>query len=561
MFNQVDINFDGTFNAIVSHAYAAGKENNETYTFREMCKQEDRIDFVDAMQKEIDDHTRRKHWEIIPRSMMPDNMKTIMSVWSFKRKRFPDGTLNKHKARLCAHGGMQQWGVNYWETYAPVVNWISVRFLLVISEIAGLETKALDFVLAFPQAELDTPVFMEVPIGIAIDGIEQNRKYVLRLRKSLYGLKQASSNWYSCLKTALEIRGFKESLADPCVFMKANMVILVYVDDCVLIGKNADIIEDFITSLKTGSENFEFTDEGSMDKYFGVNIQKLTDGEFILRQPFLIQRILEAMGIEPLETNSRPVPIVGPLLSRGENGPDRKFNWHYRSIIGMLGYLQNSTRPDISMSVHQGARFNSNPKLCHEKAIKRIARYLLGTMDKGIRCSPDPNLGLECYVDADFAGGWSSGDHSNPECVLSRMGFVIMYAGCPIMWLSKLQTEIALSTTEAEYIALSQAMREVIPFMNLMKEIDDIFGIHNPSPKIHCKVFEDNRSCIKVAESPKFTPRTKHIAIKYHHFRKFVSDGTIQISHIDTKEQIADIFTKPLDEATFVYLRAKLMGW
>ncbi|MEY3108162.1 MAG: hypothetical protein RL730_513, partial [Actinomycetota bacterium] len=116
------------------------------------------------------------------RSMMPDNMKTIMSVWSFKRKRFPDGTLNKHKARLCAHGGMQQWGVNYWETYAPVVNWISVRFLLVISEIAGLETKALDFVLAFPQAELDTPVFMEVPIGIAIDGIEQNRKYVLRLR-------------------------------------------------------------------------------------------------------------------------------------------------------------------------------------------------------------------------------------------------------------------------------------------------------------------------------------------------------------------------------------------
>jgi len=129
------------------------------------------------------------------------------------------------------------------------------------------------------------------------------------------------------------------------------------------------------------------------------------------------------------------------------------------------------------------------------------------------------------------------------------------------MWLSKLQTEIALSTTEAEYIALSQAMREVIPFMNLMQEIDDIFGIHNPSPKIHCKVFEDNRSCIKVAESPKFTPRTKHIAIKYHHFRKFVSDRTIQISHIDTKEQITDIFTKPLDEATFVYLQAKLMGW
>jgi hypothetical protein len=127
--------------------------------------------------------------------MMPAEMKTIMSIWSFKRKRLPDGTLNKHKARLCAHGGMQQpLGVNYWETYAPVVNWISVRFLLIICQISCLESQALDFVLAFPQADLDTSVFMEIPIGISVDGIEQNRKYVLRLKKSLYGLKQASSN-------------------------------------------------------------------------------------------------------------------------------------------------------------------------------------------------------------------------------------------------------------------------------------------------------------------------------------------------------------------------------
>jgi hypothetical protein len=560
-FNSIDRNFDGTFNSFLSHAYAAGKENNEVYTFREMLKQEDRDLFVDAMEKEISDHSRREHWEIIPRSLMPDDMKTIMSIWSFKRKRLPDGQLSKHKARLCAHGGMQQWGVNYWETYAPVVNWISVRFLLIISEIAGLDTKALDFVLAFPQADLDTPVYMEIPIGIAIDGIDQNRAYVLRLKKSLYGLKQASNNWYSCLKTALENRGFKESLADPCVFMRANMVILVYVDDCVLIGKDSDVIKAFIDSLTNGPENFEFTDEGSMERYLGVDIQKLPNNEFILRQPFLIQRILQAIGIEPSETNSRPVPVVGPLLSRDLEGPDRKNAWHYRSVIGMLGYLQNSTRPDISMAVHQCARFNALPKLCHEKAAKRIARYLLGTMDKGIKYSPDPNRGLECYVDADFAGGWSSGDHSNPECVLSRTGYIIMYAGCPVTWASKLQTEIALSTTEAEYIALSSAMREVIPFMNLMEEIDDVFGIYNPSPKFKCRVFEDNRSCIKVAESPKFTPRTKHIAIKYHHFRKHVTDGTITIEHIDTKEQIADILTKPLEEANFVYLRRQMMGW
>jgi hypothetical protein len=561
LFNTIDKNFDGTFNAFISHAFAAGKEANETYTFRDMLKQEDRLQFVDAMGKEIEDHTRRDHWEIIPRSLMPAEMKTIMSIWSFKRKRLPDGTLNKHKARLCAHGGMQQWGVNYWETYAPVVNWISVRFLLIICQISGLESQALDFVLAFPQADLDTPVFMEIPIGISVDGIEQNRKYVLRLKKSLYGLKQASSNWYSCLKTALEDRGFKESLADPCVFIKSNMVILVYVDDCILIGKDSDIIAGFIKSLAEGPENFEFTEEGAIDRYLGVDVQRLPNNEFVLRQPFLIQRILQTMGIEPSETNARFNPVIGPLLSRDIDGPDRKFDWHYRSVIGMLGYLQNSTRPDISMAVHQCARFNSDPKLSHEKAVKRIARYLLGTADKGIHYSPDPARGLECYVDADFAGGWSSGDHQNPECVLSRTGFVIMYAGCPITWCSKLQTEIALSTTEAEYIALSQAMREVIPFMHLMQEIDQVFGIHNPSPTFHCRVFEDNRSCIKVAESPKFTPRTKHIAIKYHHFRKHVEDGTVKIEHIDTKEQIADIFTKPLGDSTFEYLRRKFMGW
>ena len=227
----------------------------------------------------------------------------------------------------------------------------------------------------------------------------------------------------------------------------------------------------------------------------------------------------------------------------------------------MLGYLQNSTRPDISMAVHQCARFNANPMLCHEKAVKYIARYLLSTSDKGIHYKPDPSKGLECYVDADFAGGWSSGDHTNPECVLSRTRFVIMYAGCPITWCSKLQTEIALSTTEAEYIALSQSMREIIPFMNLMMEVGGIFELHNPTPKLHCKVFEDNRSCIRVAESPRFTPRTKHIAIKYHHFRKHVADKTITIFPINTKDQLADIFTKPLDRVIFTKLRKELMGW
>mmetsp|Transcript_33271 Transcript_33271/g.67131 ORF Transcript_33271/g.67131 Transcript_33271/m.67131 type:complete len:167 (+) Transcript_33271:66-566(+) len=165
-------------------------------------------------------------------------------------------------------------------------------------------------------------------------------------------------------------------------------------------------------------------------------------------------------------------------------------------------------------------------------------------------------------VDTDFAGGWSQADADNAENVMSRTGYVIMYAGCPIIWCSKLQTEIALSTAEAEYIALSQAMRQVIPLLQLLIEANKVFeDIYMPTPEVHCKVFEDNRSAIVIAESAKFTPRTKHIVLKYHHFRKYVKSKEIRIFPIDTKEQTADIFTKPLDENTFLYLRKKLSGW
>jgi hypothetical protein len=618
--NVINANFDGSLNEIHHMVLASGKVNNENYTFREMLKEDDASGFIKAMIKETQDHESQGHWEIVKRTSIPCEVKTIQAIWSFKRKRFPDGLLNKHKARLCAHGGMQQWGVNYWETYAPVVNWISVRFLLILSKIVGLESRAIDFVLAFPQAELDVPVYMELPIGMEVKGdAGERRTKLLCLKKSLYGLKQASANWHDMLKRGLELRGFEESVADPCVFIfkdkdnptkhrslkdesfKSNslegrktqqaegnsvhgtilepikasldsirdfkasasaIIILVYVDDCIILSRDQLSIQKFTDSLLHGPEKFAFTDEGSIDKYLGVNIEQLPDeAGFKMTQPHLIQRILEAANIDLSTTNSRPTPAVNPLLTRDEEGPDRKHDWKYRTLTGMLGYLQLTSRPDCSMATHQCARFNANPKLCHERAVKRICKYLAGTMNEGIIFRPDPSKGLECHVDADFAGGWSSGDHTNPEAVLSRTGFVISYAGCPVYWCSKLQSEITLSTTESEYVALSMAMREVLPFMNLMTEISDFLPIKSDKPKFYCTVWEDNRSCIKVAESPKFTPRTKHIALKYHHFRRYVSDGTLIINPIDTLEQTADILTKPLDGKKFKYLRMKLCGW
>ena len=181
------------------------------------------------------------------------------------------------------------------------------------------------------------------------------------------------------------------------------MIILRYVSDCILLSPKKETIDAFILSLKNGPENFVFTDEGSMEKYLGVDIQKLEDGSgFTLSQPHLIERILQAAEIDLRMTNDRSVPVVGPLLSRDENGPERKHEWNYRTLTGMLGYLQLTSRPDTSMAVHQCARFNTMPKLMHERAIKQIYKYLFGTMDKGIINLPDLTLGLEYHVDADF---------------------------------------------------------------------------------------------------------------------------------------------------------------
>ena len=184
-----------------------------------------------------------------------------------------------------------------------------------------------------------------------------------------------------------------------------------------------------------------------------------------------------------------------------------------------------------------------------------------GTQDKGIILSPNKEKGIQCYVDADFAGGYSTETSEDPVSVFSRTGYVIYYYGCPVTWVSKLQAEISLSTVEAEYIALSQAMRDIIPFMDRMNELDGIFGDDSPKPNIHCKLFEDNNGALELATSPRYRPRTKHIAIKYHHFREHVTKGKVSIQPIDTKQQIADIFTKALPAPSFAYLRQKLMCW
>eukprot|EP00956_Cyclotella_meneghiniana_P007593 scaffold10232_cov46-Cyclotella_meneghiniana.AAC.3 len=353
------------------------------------------------------------------------------------------------------------------------------------------------------------------------------------------------------LKEALVVREFKASEIDPCIFLKPGIIVLVYVDDCIIVSDNKLKIQHFVHSLKTGPEQFVLTEEGTLDKFLGINIQPAGPGK-------------DGVQLD-LNAKETPTPVGKPLLHKDSNGKSRKHSWNYRTAVGMSGYLQGSTRPEISMASHQCARFVHDPKRSHERAMIRLVRYLKSTkergMERGIIYELKPELGLECFVDADFAGGWTQADADNAEQVMSRTAFVIRYAGCPIGWSSKLQSEIALSTAEAEYKALSQALREVIPLMTLLQELGTVFKLYTAKPDFMCKVWEDNQSCIAMAESTKFSPRTKHIALKYHHFKQFQESGRIKVSYINTEDQLADILTKPLNDQAFFKLRKMLCGW
>ena len=213
----------------------------------------------------------------------------------------------------------------------------------------------------------------------------------------------------------------------------------------------------------------------------------------------------------------------------------------YRSIIGKMLYLEKSTRPDIAYAVHQCARFASDSKEEHGKAVKWLGRYLLETRDKGMILKPGKQS-FDVYVDADFCGNWKSDEADDPSTARSRSGYVIMYANIPISWASKMQTEVALSTTEAEYIALSTALRECMPLMQLIKELQDHgFDIIEGKPKVHCRVFEDNSGALIMATEHKARPRAKHLNVKYHHFRDHVVRGEISVHAIGTDLQCADL--------------------
>ena len=368
------------------------QDTNDVLTISTMKNQPDADKFYLDMRTELQDQIRRDHWTMIPSSSVPINTKLITSIWDFKRKLSPDGVILKYKYLICDDGRHQQWGINYWETYAPVVNWITIWTMLILSLINLLHSRVIDFTLAFPQAELNVDIYMLLPEGYNMVSNNTSGK-VLKIHLNLYGLKQDALTWFQTLKLALLTRGFRQYPSDPCLFIKSTLIFLIYVDDCLLFSPSLSDINYIITSLQSGSEKFYIYDQGSASSYLGISI-KLTDTTLHLSQPHLITRFLQLLKIDDNSTY-QCTPEILPLLHRDEHGESRKHSWSYPKAIGIINYIQTISRPDISMDVHQTSRFSIYPKRSHEKAIIRIGKYLLQTRNNGIIYSPNISQGID----------------------------------------------------------------------------------------------------------------------------------------------------------------------
>ena len=333
--------------------------------------------FLEAMIKEIEDHVQCKHWKLVTDKQMHATGHTgrpIMGVWLMKRKRNPVGEIVKYKARFCAHGGQTKEGVHYTNTFTPVVTWTMICFLLILSLVHNWHTRQIDFVLAYPQAKVSHDLYMLVPDKFKVQNgklqMDQaapppwQQKYKMKLLQNLYRLKDAGATWFNHLKKGLLDRGFTQSQVDPCLFYKKDLILITYVNDCILISPNPQLLDEWVADMK---RDYTLEDEGDINAYLGINVTCPTKTSIKLNQPALIQRIINSLNLKDQCQHDTPADSV---LFKDSEGDPRKTNFHYRSLIGQLNYLTSSTHPDIQFATHQCSHFSIDPKHSHESCCK-----------------------------------------------------------------------------------------------------------------------------------------------------------------------------------------------
>jgi hypothetical protein len=336
---------------------------------------------------------------------------------------------------------------HYDMTDSPVASWNSVRTLLPLTTLHGWHTKQIDFVQAFAQAPIKKTLYMKIPAGVDLECESDPRDYVLKLHRNIYGQKQAGRFWKQYLVSKLvKDLGFKQSKWDECVFYRGKTLFVLYTDDSLFAGPDGREIDQIIEVLQTKAK-LAITVEGNLlADFLGVNIDRRDDGTIHLSQPaHLIDQILNDLRLDGDKVKGRSTPAASSkLLTQHSKSSSFDNSFNYCPVIGKLNYLEKATGSDISYTVHQCARFVSHPKIEIGEAVRWLGRYLKGTRDKRTVMRPMKGKELEVYVDASFCGNWDPAEAARDrDTARLRHGYIINYAGCPLLWKSQLQMEVA----------------------------------------------------------------------------------------------------------------------
>ena len=465
-------------------------------------------------------------WELVDK---PADAIPIGNKWVFAKKHNKQGDLLKYKGRLVAKGFAQRPGHDYLETFSPVVRMETIRALLSIAAVRDLKIQQMDVKGAYLNGVLKETVYMKQP-----EGFEDGSDRVCLLKKTLYGLKQAGREWNKELDNKLKKHGFTRLRADPCAYTRGRdddlEIITVWVDDLLLFSTSDMLMNKMKKDIRS---EWETTDLGEPAKIVGIEIAR-NERSITISQIKYIEAILECEGMRYANPVAMPLDPNVELVPNPEGTEGSRSN-SYAQRLGELQYLANATRPDIVHAVSRLASYTANPSLQHASALKRILRYLSGTRTHGITYSalPIKNKGINLFQ------GYADAAYGNTDDRKLTSGYVFLAAGGAITWMSKKQQTVALSSTEAEYVAMSDASREALWLRSLYGEL----SLPQAKPSV---IKGDNNGAIAMTRNPQFHKRSKHIDIKYHWIRDQIDEGAIEIESIRDPEQTADILTKGL---------------
>jgi hypothetical protein len=503
-------------------------ESDEPRNFAEAVTSDEASRWRTAMNEEMASLEENSTWEL---HNLPEGRKAISNRWVYRKKRNVVGEVTRFKARLVVRGFSQREGIDYTETFSPVARFDTIRAVLSIAADEKLELSQFDVKTAFLHGFIDEEIYMEQP-----EGYNDGSQRVCKLLRSLYGLKQSPRCWNKRFKDVLMNLEFQESTADPCLYFRITgndkIILVLYVDDGIVAATNRQSINIFLDKLK---EEFQITVD-TLGCFLNVQIERSIDGTIHITQKRYIEDVFRMDSANPVST---PIEKCEPL---GITEESTSTSAPYREAVSCLMYLAVATRPDIAFAVAYVSRFLEKPKERHWSAVKRIFKYLRGTSALGIRYDALGNAQLEAYSDSDFA--------SDPDTRRSVSGIVFKYSGGAIVWASRRQQSVSLSTTEAEYVAASEAAKDVVWLTRLFNEIAPF----DATPVLQV----DNASAIKLAKNPIFHKRSKHIDVRAHFVRELVEEGKLIIEHIASKDQVADLLTKPIPSTQFRRLRDKI---